>query len=239
MGKNLLSVFCLTVLTCAPLTSYAKDSKEPTLQVTGEAVLMKPADQLSLVVSVVTQAKDAEQAINDNADKMSQVIESLTPLDLTQDNYETGRYSITPIYSTPPKNQTSSWSPEILGYRVTNSLNIHTDKITIAGPIIDQVTKAGANNIDQLRFELKDPSIYREEAITEATKNAMKDAKTLADAADVKLDKVVSLSIIGSPHFPVYKNALMMSARGFDATPIESGDVEVRASVNITYEIDN
>ena len=56
MVKNFLKLFCLMGFTCTPLTSYAEDSKEPQLQVTGEAVLMKPADQLSLVVSVVTQA---------------------------------------------------------------------------------------------------------------------------------------------------------------------------------------
>ncbi|MEM1282426.1 MAG: SIMPL domain-containing protein [Chlamydiota bacterium] len=238
MMKKFQTLCFLTTLVYLTQTAHAEDQKEPQIQVTGEAILMKPADQLSLVVSVITQGKDAQEAISGNADKMSEVIDRLGTLNLTNDNYKTGHYSITPIYATPPKNMPNSWNPEILGYKVSNSLNIHTDKIDLAGSIIDQVTQAGANNIEQLRFELKNPSLYRSEAITEATKSAMQDAKTLANAAGVKLDKIVSLSIVGTPQYPVYKNALMMSTRGYKQTPIESGDVEVRASVNIGYSID-
>jgi uncharacterized protein len=233
-------LFYSVIFTCLTVTVNAQDFKEPQIQVTGEAVLMKPADQLSLSVGVVTLAKDAEQAIQENAQNMSQVIDSLGQIGLTKDNYKTGRYAITPIYSTPPKNPPASWSPEIIAYRVSNHLNIQTDQIDMAGSMIDQVNQAGANSIDQLTFELKDPTLYRSEAITLATKNAMKDAEVLAQASNVNLAKILSVSLQSTPQYPVYKNALMMSAsRGYNQTPIESGDVEVRASVNITYAITN
>lgn len=235
--KPLLLTF-LAISTFSAVDTYAQDDPPPQIQVTGEAVLMKKADQLSLSVGVVTQAKNAEHAIQENAQKMSLVIDSLGDLGLTKDDYQTGSFSISPIYTTAPKNRPENWSPEILGYRVNNHLLITTDKTEMAGYLIDQVSQAGANSIDQFTFELKDPSMYREEAITQATQNAMKDAQTIAKASGVNLKKIRSISLQHMPIVPMYKNMLMMSSqRSYAPTQIESGDIEVRASVTVAYEI--
>lgn len=204
----------------------------PTLTVKGSSHFRKPADNLIMTIGVVTESKTAERALKDNNLRMQAIINNLESIGLTSSEYQTGRFSIKPHYTQSPQNPPPYWRPTIYGYEVSNTLEIRTEQLKIAGMMIDAATSAGANQIESIRFSLKDPRIHRIEAINRATANAFDDARALSRAAGVTLKQVVSLTLDDiEAAFPVYRASVSTDI------PIEPGEVDVEANVTLTWEV--
>lgn len=221
--------------------SGGDDGVLATMTIRGEATLDKPADQLRIRIGVVTEDADAEEALERNSQRMSDVIEALKESGLTDKDYKTAQFSIQPRYSPRPRNADQNWRPKIVGYQVTNTLYVKTSKLDSAGELIQAANEAGANTIDSISFALANPRAYRSEAIAAATANARNDAQTLAEAADLRLVRIVSITLDGA-HAPApiqVRRGMEMAMAGNapPGPPIAGGDVTVRANVAIVYEI--
>ena len=218
--------------------SLHAEALPPTLGVKGYATIRKPADELQINIGVISRGKTAESALKKNSADMRNLTESLIGAGLVHGEYKTGYFSIRPIYSERPKNAPQDWEPEIIAYEVSNSLSLRTDKIKLAGPLIDAAAKSGANNINNINFGLKDPQMYRGDAITAATKNALADAQALSKAAGVNLVRIRTISLDDANVPPPAPRGMLFAKAMAESVPIEAGDVEVSASVTVFYEID-
>ncbi len=221
--------------------SSSSDRQEvPRLSVRGAAELEKPADQLELNIGVVTQHRDPDQAMSQNSRQMRAVVDAIERVGLGEGDYHTGRFQIRPVWSQrPPRERVEpDWRPEIVAYNVTNTIHVKTKKLRLAGEIIQAANKAGANAIDSIRFTLADPRVHRAEAIAVATANARSDARALAEAAGVRLVRVLEISLDDAQPLrpPTYERTMAMEADA-GAPPITPGDVTVRANVNLVYQI--
>ena len=216
----------------------------PRLFVRGTAELEKPADQLRISIGVVTEDADPAEALSQNTRRMREVVNAIERAGLDEDEYETGRFQIRPVWSQrPPRQQQvdDNWRPQIVAYSVTNTINVKSQQLTLAGEIIQAANRAGANTIDSIQFTLADPRVHRAEAIAVATANARSDAEALAAAAGVRLVQVVEVRLDDAqpvpPPQPMYQRAMSMEMDAAGSPPITPGDVTVRASVNLTYRI--
>lgn len=209
----------------------------PKLVVTGSSLLHKPADQVMLAIAVLTRSDEAKNALSDNNVKMQQVIESLQKAGLQKGEYFTGQFSIQPVYSIPPRNPPPDWKAAIVAYEVTNSVNIKTQKLELAPIIIDAVGRAGANQISNISFGLVDQQTHKNEAIQQATNNALDDAQALADAANLKLVRVLDIKLEQPQIYPKPTANMYYMAKTESAPIIEAPDVDVGASVSVTFEI--
>ncbi len=236
---GLLAFVCL--LQFVP-TAIAGDSETavPVLTVRGAAQLQKPADQLRISVGVVTESDEAPTALRENTRKMNDMIDALKKTGLTDKEYQTSRFQIQPVYSRRPRQADATWRPKIIGYRVSNSLNIKTKKLDLAGELIQAANEAGANSIDSISFGLADPRTHRAEAIRVATANALADASTLADAADLRLVRVLSITLdqAAAPRpIPIQRMSAGMAMAEAAPPPIQPGEVTVHANITVQYEI--
>ena len=220
---------------------YAVNENEdiPKLTLTGQATLQKPSDTLLMTIGVVNTGSNAQEALSQNSMKMQAVIDALEDLGLAKSEYHTGHFSIIPTYTPHPKNPPPDWKPSINGYEVNNSIIVKTDKLHLAGQIIDTANRAGANEITNIHFTLKDLRKYWDEVLTQATQNAFSDAKIIADAAGVKIQRVLSVSLnntnVITPKISnVYARA--MSAEAV-VPPIEPGEIDMTASITVVFEI--
>jgi uncharacterized protein YggE len=213
----------------------------PRLTVRGDAELHKPADQLRMQVGVVTEDPEPTAALSRNSKQIQDVIKALEKAGLTRQEYETGRFSVRPIYERRPRNAGADWQPRITNYEVTNSLAITTRNLELAGKLIEAANEAGANTIDSIIFDLANPRTHRGEAIATATTNARSDAGILARAADLRLVRIIAISLDEAgwrPPVAKMARAGMAMAEAGVTPPIAPGDVTVRASVTIVYEIE-
>ena len=211
----------------------------PRLTVRGNAELRKPADQLRLQIGVVTQASEATSALAENSQRMEEVVAALKKAGLSEDEYETGRFSLQPVYSRRPRQAAAEWRRHIVGYNVTNTISIRTERLDLAGQLIQAANEAGANQIDAISFALADPRRHRSEAIAAATVHAIADARTLADAASLRLVRILRITLDDAAVRPLLTlgRGAAMAAEVAATPPIAPGEVTVRASVTMVYEI--
>jgi uncharacterized protein YggE len=211
----------------------------PKLTVRGKADLEKPADQLAITIGVVSEHADAREALDDNSTRMNDVFEVLERAGLDRDEFETGRFRVRPVYERRPRGADQDWAPRILHYEVANSVIVKTEKLDLAGDLIDAATQAGANDINDIRFDLARPRAHRQEAITKATGHAVKDATTLAAAAGVRLVRLLSISLDQATSQSQRRSRGVSALAGPESAtpPIAAGDVTVSASVTLVYEI--
>ena len=236
---GLLAFICL-LQPVTPATAAEVEAVVPVLTVRGAAQLEKPADELRIRVGVVTESDEAPTAMRENSRQMNDVIDALKKTGLTDKEYQTSRFQIQPVYTRRPRQADPAWKPKIIGYRVSNSLNVKTKKLKLAGELIQAANEAGANSIDSISFGLSDPRTHRAEAIRAATTNALADARTLAEAVSLRLVRVLSITLdqAAAPRpIPMQRMSAGMAMAEAAPPPIQPGDVTVHASVTVQYEI--
>lgn len=241
---NLLAPITLAAaLLCS--TPVPAEETPAVLTVSGRATLEVPADQLRISLGVEAEARTVDEAHAKAVSAMDDVIKAMKKLGLEEKTeFTIERYNVNTQWSPRPRNPEPQWRATIVGYTVDTQMQIKTGKLELAGKIISSGVDAGANDIGNVMFDLADPRTSRNEAIENATLNAMNDARTMADAAGVKLVSIQSLSLDGSNYQPrqlkaaaEYGRAGAMAMDMASPAPIVSGNVTVHASVQLTWRI--
>ena len=227
-------LFALLILFLGVGSLSAQDSgvkMPPYIRTTGEATVTVRPDRAMIDVGVVTQADTSQTAVTQNAQKLEATLTRLRQLLGAGADLKTISYSVTPNYRYPREGV----EPTIAGYTANNTLRVTLDDLTKVGSVIDTATQGGANQIQNLRFTLKDESTVKAQALREAAVKARSSAQALASALDMTIVRVLSVVEAGSPMIPV-RDVAFAKAEGA-STPIEPGTIEVSASVTITMEV--
>ena len=186
---------------------------------------------------MITQADSAEKTLSDNNEKIHALINALKEVGLEKGEYFTGQFSIQPMYAPHPKNPPPDYKPGIIAYEVTNTVNVKTVKLNLTPLIIDAAGKVKADRVSKITFGLQDPQMYRSEAIALATTNAMQDAHTLSDVANLNLIRIVDVRLDEPQVLPRQSQEMRYLAKADNVPFIEPADVQLQASITITFEI--
>jgi uncharacterized protein YggE len=207
----------------------------------GMAELTGQNDSANISLAVVTDGENLEHISSENAGTTNGVIQAIKALNIKNLKLKTSNYRVT------PQKDHKVRPPKIKGYEVYNAIEVtlegfepeHLSKHV--SNIVGKAVDSGANSIDRIQFYIKDKEPLEKEALTQATQEAMERARTLAQAAGVKLKRIVSLSThpIHMPPSPLMFGAGVMKAEAAAvAPPIEIGESQVRVQVSVVYEIE-
>jgi uncharacterized protein YggE len=228
---------------CAPALAQGLPSPAPaveeekgTLQVTGQAEIQLPADQVTITLGVETESSSAREASALNASKMDAVIEALREAGGESQKIETFGYALSPEYRRPTQEDPSRQT--ISGYRARNSIRVTLSEVEMAGTLLDAGISAGANRVMSLQFSATNTREARLEALREAVRLAREEAQTIAEAMGVTLGSVLEVRGGASPGNPtvMYRSPRVMEMSSAP-TPIEAGAQTVTANVTILYQI--
>jgi uncharacterized protein YggE len=223
----------LSGLICA--RSFAQDtvSNQRTIEVSGDSEAQAAPDTATLALAIETHAATAAEAAGANGALAQKVRDALKAKMGDHGKMWTGGYSLDPDYSEPR----SGGEAKIIGYRAQNSITVQTGALDLVGPLIDAAIGAGANRVDSLEYSLRDQTKPRNEAISQASRDAASQAEALAQALNVKLGPVIKATTTSERRpVPVMRMEAAAMVRGA-STPIEAGQVTVPASVTLTYAI--
>ncbi len=220
-------------------SSNAQDGKydQHTINVTGRGEVFITPDVANISFSVETTAPTASAAVKENADNTSKVLKALKAQIGKDDKVSTTGYNLSPVYEY--NNQTKK--SELDGYRASNVITVKTYNLSNLGTLIDSAAEAGSNNIQGLSFDTTKRDEYRREALVKAVGDAKTTADTVTNAAGVQITKIFQISPSYDYPTPIYGD---FAARGKVAyaeaasTPIESGEISIKASVNIVFGIE-
>jgi uncharacterized protein len=230
-------IILLTVLFLIQSAALAQEHPEkqtrPWIRAMGEATIMAKPDQAQIVIGVVTQLPNAQAAATQNAEKLDTVITALRKTLGPDGEIKTISYSLNPIRVYPKE----GGDPKITGYQAINLVEVKTGDLTKVGAVIDAAALSGANEIQSLRFTLKDEQSTRLLALRDAAKSARAQVEAIASALGQKIIRVISAEEGGGAVRPLYAEASIAGRAASAPTPVEPGTIEISATVTLTVEI--
>ena len=169
------------------------------------------------------------------AEAMQAIIDALQSNGVDEKDIQTQNFSIQPRYDYRNGEQI------LRGYMVANTVAVKIRDLDRAGDAIDDAAAAGGDaiRINSIQFTIEDTTALQEEARIEAMKNAETKAQILAEEAGITLGKPISIVESFGARPPVYDYTdERLAAEPAVKTPIEAGELEVRVSVSVVYDID-
>jgi hypothetical protein len=216
------------------------------ITVSGDGEIYIKPDLGLISFTVLNDAKTVEAAMAENTTKMNAVIAAIKGQGVKDEDIKTTNFNITPKYEYPKTPVSSYYYPSnngvLVGYTVSQSLQVKIRDLAKTGILISKATDAGANTVGNLTFVVDKEDEAKNAARDQAIDKAKAKAKQLADKLGVSLLKVVSFSENG--YYPTYdymnyKSSIASEAAGMGGSTadIQTGQNLVTSTVSITYEI--
>ncbi len=217
--------------------AYAPGSSQQTgLWVNGQGSVSAAPDVIILQLGVESQEATVAQAQSKARDAMNKVKDVLTAKGVADKDIRTAQFSIQPVTRYIEKENRQ----QIIGYRVSNQVNVKVRKIDQAGPIIDAVSEAGGDltRIQSISFTIDDTTPLLTQAREKAMKDAQAKAEQLAKLGKITLGKPIYISESGFlPPTPSPIRLAAGAAAEAALTPISPGEQEIRVTVQVVYAI--
>jgi uncharacterized protein len=211
------------------------------LTVMGQGEVMVDADRAFVALGTTAQAENAEQAQQRVNEVMQRAIQAIREHGIEREAIRTQRLTLHPVYSEqrmlrpePAGRPERPQEPRIVGYRASNIVEVRLDELEKVGSVIDAGMSEGMNQVEGVRFELRDPTRAQQEALRRAAQQATRKAQGLAEALEMRLDGLVHIYEATAPVMPLRMERAMVAAEGF-ATPVEPGQIQVQAQVTLIY----
>lgn len=238
-----LSVFVDTVNKIRQGRYIGQDAQSKnTIVVTDTGDIYTKPDLAIINLSVVNEAKTAAEAMADNAEKMNSVIAAVKAKGVEEKDLKTTSYYINPRYEYEKVESNYYIDPNgkrvLIGYEVTQTLEVKIRNLDGIGSIIESATNAGANEVGNLQMTIDNQDQLKQQAREQAISKAKTKAQALASQLGVRLGKITSFS--ENYYMPYYYSdyAKGMGGAGEAAAPIiQTGENKISVSVVITYEI--
>lgn len=245
MKKRKLIAAFLLLLMAICVTTPAQAKPQGAIYVDASSNLDLQPDVVEFNVIVTTKDKTSlENASLHNKEISSKVFHALN----TMIDKNNGDYIKTVDYSARPTYYYSNGKQIFDRFEVTNTITVHTKKITEVGTFIDKSLSLGATNIGNIDFKLEDQNTYCNELLSLATQKAKVKAETVAQASGQKIIGIkelrTSCNVNSMNHpYPRYMNAKMTMSAGaaYDSateeagTMVSGGAMKLYATVNAEF----
>jgi len=220
-----------------------------TINVTGEGRAFATPDIAIVNFSVVQESKTQAEAREIVDGKMRDILAFLKESGIEEKDIKTTGYNLYPKYEwqesrvvcitypcpQPPGKQV------LLGYEVSQSVEVKVRKIDDAGKVVGGLAEKGATNMYGPSFTVDEPESVRAEARKEAIEKAKAKAEQLADDLGVDLVRIVSFSEGGVYPYAYGRGGgeKLMAQDAYAPVPAELpvGENEFNSSVTLVYEV--
>jgi len=226
-----MKVTKIIIVLTLPAASWAQLPARPaSITAVGSATVSATPDLARVDISVVTQGATAQDATVANATQAGAVITALQGFVSSNSNIKTVSYYLSPVYNNPPPGQSAT----IIGYMVTNTVEVTLTDLSQVGKLIDTAIQSGATRVQGISFDLQDRNQVIAQALKSAASRARAQADAIASGLNVHTGAVLHASEGVNTATPMPLGAAAAAA---PMTPIETGLVVVQASVTLEVTI--
>jgi uncharacterized protein YggE len=202
---------------------------------TGEAEL-KP-DFARILVSVGTQADAVGQAVESNRTASERVLAQIQRLGIPREDIRTVNFQ---VFETPPRTDRDGREVKVPRFTVEHRLRLITRDIEGVGRLSGELLASGDMTFQNLAWGLDRQEQGEDEARRNAVRDARRQADVFAEAAGVKLGRLLEVRD-GSvqPSMPEPDMPMRMSAaKAAEALPIvPPATVRYTANVQMVWEV--
>jgi uncharacterized protein len=191
MSRVILTVGCAVLtaaIICVPTVQaqQAPSQPEARLIVVGEGSVRVAPEHAQVTTGVTTKANTVKQATDANSKLMAAVTAALVQSGIAQQDIQTSRFSIQPLYTNEPRAE-----PKLAGYSVSNQVTLKIREIEKIGDILDRLITVGVTDVSNIAFLVSDPSKALDHAREAAIGDARRKAEVYAHAAGLRVGQIV------------------------------------------------
>jgi uncharacterized protein len=162
-----------------------------TIIVSGNGEATKAPDVAYLTLGVEADGATASEALRKNSAQMEATIKTLRDAGVEKKDIQTSNLSVGARYDYSREGA----APRLIGYQATNTVSVKLRNLEKAGGVIDKAVSAGSNRLDSISFGFADPKPLMNEARRAAVLDARDRAGLYAEAAGVKLGRMLQSEI--------------------------------------------
>ena len=206
---------------------------------TGEVTAIPDIAQFTF--SVITQGgADLASLQAETTQKTNDALDFIELQGIDKKDVKTQNYSVQPRYQyySCPESGGACPPADIVGYTVTQTVQVKVRDFNTIGTILAGVVERGASRVSQLSFDIDDSDALENEARAAAIRKAKEKAKVIAKAGGFKVGRILSIEEAGffSPRY-AFETLSLDSAGGAPSPTIEPGSQEVSVNLIVVYEI--
>ncbi|MEO6365184.1 MAG: SIMPL domain-containing protein [Luteimonas sp.] len=213
--------------------AYAIPADGTLLSVSAQAESKRVPDVATMSTGVVTQAADANSAMRQNAEQMAKVVAAIKAAGVAERDIQTSGINLNPQYR-----YAENQPPAITGYQASNTVNMKVRDIGKLGKVLDSLVAQGANQVNGPSFEIDKPDEAYDEARLAALRKAEARARTYADAMNLRVRRIVSISEGAGfqPPMPMMRMQAM-DAMASKETSVSPGGTTLSANLDVVFEL--
>lgn len=224
-------VLIVLMLMAAPVSA---EEARRVISVSGEGRVAAVPDMAELTIGVAVDARRADEALDGVAGGIAALFKVFDAASIEPRDRRTSALSLQPRWERSSGGATG----RIVGYVASNQVTVRVRDLSVLGNLISEAVGDGANRLSGLQFVVADPAPLLREARRLAVIDAKSKAALYADTAGVVLGDLMSISDAGVVQ-PVGGPMMADMAMRSEAMPIAEGEVDMRATVSMIYEIGN
>jgi uncharacterized protein YggE len=177
------------------------------------------------------------EALDENTAAAEAIIGRMQALGIAAEDIQTRNFNVYP-------QQEQQLGPdgeieETQIFVVENTVSVTVRELDALGDVLTAVIQEGANTIHGVSFDVEDRESAVAEARSQAIQDAQSQAQAIAEAADITLGAIHSISINqAGGSISAERAAAMEAPQGGGAVPISGGQLTIRVTANLTYEIE-
>lgn len=208
-----------------------------------DSVKVQP-DRAELVLGIRPQAQTADAARQAAADELDQLTQSLTGLGIEASGITSGQVSINPVYDWSESTQ------KITGYQADVTVTVKDLTLDQASSALTSAAAVADTSVSGLNYYVSTYDEQYQNALVSAMQAAQKKAEVLAGAAGASVGQVLSVQEGTDSQEYRYDRASLDSSASValasasssvesatDDITLNPGEVEISASVTVTYEL--
>lgn len=218
---------------------YGKDINESTIVVSGHGEVNSVPDIASISFSITKEAKTVKEAQAQVTEIENKVLTVLKENKVADKDIKTVNSSFYPKYKYDYRAVYYPQNSVIVGYEVSETIEVKVRDIDSAGVVIEALGSAGVSNLNGPNFAIDDEDVLKAQARKLAIDEAKAKAEALAKDLGVKLGKIVAFNENGNYPTPIYyaKTALEADGGLSSAPALPKGENTISSDVSITYKI--
>ncbi len=232
--RTALAATALLTAGAALAEPAAVSSTPTTLTVAAEGRVTRAPDIAEVSGGVVTSAPTAAAAMAENTVRMNAVVAAVKKAGIADRDIQTTGLNLQPQYR-----YADNQPPVLTGYQVTNTVSLRLRKLVEAGRLLDTLVGVGANQIGGPNFSVDAADEALDEARVAAVKMARTRAQLYAQAAGLRIKRIVSISESGAIEPGPRPMMVMARAVRMEAAPmVAPGEVALGVNVTMVFELE-
>lgn len=238
-GVAVLLFFTVALWPVKSTLAQVTDSDRRIVSVTGEGIVRVTPDMASVNFGIVTVSDNPETARSQNAEASSTAMNAVRELGI-EDRY----IRLETLQLQPHREYDEDLRRYVeKGFEASRHVVVEVHDLDMLPTLITRIVQQGANRLNHVAYELQNRDQARNDALREAALNAREKAELIVETLGLQLGELRQVNEQSFDFPRPFLRMESMQAMSRDAAAPEpdayaAGELEVRATLNVTFEVE-